>query len=66
MTVTVYCKHLLSFLLIGFAVAYLFLSNQENIYMVHNDLGLFCDIYDTIIGNNVKSKSLLLISSKLF
>ena len=45
-TVTAYEKHLLSFLLIVFIVA--FLSNQENLYVIHHDSDLFYDINITI------------------
>ena len=42
---------MLSFLLIGFIV-FLFLSNQENEYMIHHDLDLFYDIYNTVTKYN--------------
>ena len=51
-TCTAYRKHLLSFLLIGFIVAFLFLTNQENIYMIHHDSDLFYDIYNRINEHN--------------
>ena len=45
--VVAYWKHLSSFLLKEFiAVFYRFLSNQDNIYMIHQDLDLF---YDNVI-----------------
>ena len=34
-TATTYWKHLLYFLLIGFIVAFCFLSSQKNLYMIH-------------------------------
>ena len=43
-TVTAYWKHLLSFSLMGFIVAFRFLSNQENLYMMHLNLDLFYNI----------------------
>ena len=54
-TVTAYWKYLLSFLLIGFIVAFLFLlflSNQENLYMINQNSDIFYDIYDTINEHN--------------
>ena len=45
--VTAYCKHLLPFSLTGFFV-FLFWSNQENLYIIPNNLDLFYDIYNTI------------------
>ena len=45
---------LLSFLLIGFIVAILFSSNQENLDMIHYDKDLFYDIYNTITEHNQK------------
>ena len=42
----------ISFSLIGFIVAFLLLSNQENLYMIHYDSDLFYDIYNTITENN--------------
>ena len=53
-TFTAYWKHLLSFLLIGFIVAFLFLSSQENLDMIHLDKDLFYDIYNTITEHNQK------------
>ena len=53
--VTAYWKHLLSFLLRRFIAAFLlfcFLSNQENLYMIHRDLDWFYHIYDTINEHN--------------
>ena len=47
-TVTAYWKHLLSFFLIGFIVAVCFLSNQENLYMIHQDSDLYYDVYNAI------------------
>ena len=58
-TVTTFWKHLFTFLLIGFIVVFLsvylfvwFLSNQENLYMIHDDSGLFYGIYNTINEHN--------------
>ena len=51
-TATAYWKHLLSFLLMGFIVFICFLSNQENLYIIHHDLDLFYDIYNTITRHN--------------
>ena len=53
-TVIAYWKHLLSFLLMGFIDAFLFLSNQENLYMIHDDSDLFYEIYNTTTANNWK------------
>ena len=49
-TVTANWKHL-SFLLIEF-IAFLFLSNQENLYMIHHHSHLFYNICNTINGHN--------------
>ena len=38
---------LLSFLLMRFIAAFLFLSNQENLYLIHQNSGLFYDISNT-------------------
>ena len=38
---------LLPFLLIRFIAAFLFLSNQENLYLIHQNSGLFYDISNT-------------------
>ena len=46
-----YWKHLLSFLLMGF-IAACFLSNQENLYMIHHDLVIFYDIYNATNEHN--------------
>ena len=35
----------------GFIAAF-FLSNQENLYMIHDNLDLFYDIYNTITEHN--------------
>ena len=48
------------FLLIGFIVAFLFLFNQENLYMIHHDLDLFYDIYKIQWINIIKSKIIAL------
>ena len=40
------------FLLMGFIVACLFLSNQGNLYMIHHDSDVFYDIYNTINEHN--------------
>ena len=40
------------FLLIEFIVAFCFLSNQENLYVIHHNLDLFYDIYNTINEHN--------------
>ena len=45
---------LLTFLLMGFNLAFLFLSSQEILYIIHRDLDLFYDIYDTITEHNRK------------
>ena len=47
-TVARYSKHLLSILLIGFTVAFLFWSNPENLYMIHLFYDLFHDISNTL------------------
>ena len=42
-------KHLLSFLLMELiAVFLLFLSNQENLNLIHHDSNIFHDIWNTI------------------
>ena len=51
-SVTAYWKHLLSFLLMRFIVAFCFLYSQENLYMIHYNLDLFVDIYNTITEHN--------------
>ena len=51
-TVAAYRKHLLSFLLMRFIVTFCFLSNQENVYLIHHGLDLFYDIYNTINDYN--------------
>ena len=51
-TVIAYWKHLLYFLLMEFTVAFCFLSNQKNLYMIHHDSDLFYDIYNTINEHN--------------
>ena len=50
-TLAAYWKHLLSFLMMGFVVAF-FLSNQENLYMIHHYSDLFYDISSTINEHN--------------
>ena len=49
-TAMVYWKYL-SFLLIGFIVA-CFLSNHENLYMIHYGLDLFYGINNTLTAHN--------------
>ena len=57
---------MLPFLLIGFIVAFLFLSNQKDLYMIHNNSDLFYDIYNTI-NKIIKEKlTLPFTDSKLF
>ena len=51
-TITAYWKHLLPILLIGLIVAFLFLFNQENLYVIHHDSDLSYDIYNTITEDN--------------
>ena len=51
-TVIAYWKHLLSLLLMGFIVAFCFLSNQEILYIIHHDSDLFYDIYNTLNEHN--------------
>ena len=51
-TVIAYWKYFLSFLLMGFIVPFMFLSNQENLYMIHHDFDLFYDIHNTINEHN--------------
>ena len=46
--VPAYWKHLLSFSSMRLTVAFLFLSNQGNLYMIHHDSDLFYDIYNNI------------------
>ena len=50
--VTACWKHILWFLLMGFIVAFCFLFNQENLYMIHQDSNLFYDICNTINEHN--------------
>ena len=38
------------FLLIGFIVSFCLLYSHENLYMIHHDLDLYYDIYNTIIN----------------
>ena len=52
MTVKVYWKHLLCFLLTGFIVTFCFLSNQENLCTIYHGLNLFYDIYNIITERN--------------
>ena len=51
LTVKAYWKHLWSFLYMKF-IAFLFLSNQENLYMIHHGSNLFYDFYNTINQHN--------------
>ena len=53
--VTAYWKHL-SFLLLLFC----FLSNQENLYMIHHDSDLFYDVYNTKNEHNKRQTHYLL------
>ena len=54
-----YWKHLLSFLLIGFIIAFCYLSNQENLYVIRHNSDLFYDIYNRIIKNNQRQTNYL-------
>ena len=43
-SVAAYWKHLLSFLLMVFILAFCFLSNKENLYLIQHNSSLFHDI----------------------
>ena len=66
-TVTANWKHL-SFLLMWFIVAFLLLSNQENLYMIRHKLDLIYDICNKINEDNWNQthKLLFLSESKSF
>ena len=49
-TENIYCD----FLLMEFILALLFLSNQDNLYMIHHNSDLFYDIYNAINEHNQK------------
>ena len=61
-TVTAYWKHLLFFYGWDLLLLFCFLSNQENLYMIHYKCDLFYGYHDTINEPN----SLPFIDSKLF
>ena len=42
----------------GFIAAFLFLSNQGNLYMIQHDSDIFYDIYNTINEHNERQKVL--------
>ena len=52
--VAAYWKHLLSFLLIGFIAAFLFLLIQQNLCIILQDSNLFHDIYNTVNEHNLR------------
>ena len=45
-------KTSVTFLLIGFIVAFLLFSSQENLYVIHHDSDLFYDIFNIINEHN--------------
>ena len=47
-TLTAYWKHLLSLLSIGFIVAFMFFIQSGDLYTIHHNPDLFCDIYNAI------------------
>ena len=50
----------------GLLLHFSFLSNQENRYMIHHNLDLFYDIYNTIIEHNQRQTHYLTSISNYF
>ena len=59
-TAIVFWKYLWYFLLIGFIIAFSFLFNQKNLYMIHQDTDLFFDVCNAINELNWRQTNLQL------
>ena len=65
-TASVYWKHLLSFYWWNLLLHFCFLSNQENQYMIHLNLTLFYDIYNTTTEHNRRETHYLSVIPNYF